>query len=255
MLRLAANAHKHSKRYLLYYSMLFLKSKAFSCRTGGLYDNICKKGELSLRTILLHGLGQTPESWRLLSEKFGAACPDLAAYLAGCEPTYDTLYRAFCAFACQSEEPLLLCGLSLGGILALQYAAEHPERVTGLILIAAPDRMPKGLLTLQDIIFRFMPEKAFAATGFCKRDFRSLTSSMRKLDFGGQLRKITCPTLVLCGERDKANQKSCRRLAESLPNAQFESVPGAGHEVNVDAGDWLADRMDRWLKQQGESLH
>ncbi len=42
------------------------------------------------------------------------------------------------------------------------------------------------------------------------------------------------PTLVLCGERDRINLKLSRRLAEGLPDARFEVVPGAGHVANLD---------------------
>jgi pimeloyl-ACP methyl ester carboxylesterase len=42
------------------------------------------------------------------------------------------------------------------------------------------------------------------------------------------------PTLVLCGERDRINMKLSRELAERLPHACFEVVPGAGHVANLD---------------------
>ncbi|MFR5555446.1 MAG: alpha/beta fold hydrolase [Coprococcus sp.] len=38
-----------------------------------------------------------------------------------------------------------LCGLSLGGILALQYALEHPQKVASVVLIGTQYTMPKRL--------------------------------------------------------------------------------------------------------------
>ena len=48
---------------------------------------------------------------------------------------YDTLYRTLETYCEQFEEPLNICGLSLGGILAMQYAIEHPEKMNSLVLI------------------------------------------------------------------------------------------------------------------------
>ena len=42
-----------------------------------------------------------------------------------------------------------MCGLSLGGILALQYAIEHPEHIHALALIGTQYTMPKTLLRIQ----------------------------------------------------------------------------------------------------------
>jgi 3-oxoadipate enol-lactonase len=46
--------------------------------------------------------------------------------------------------------------------------------------------------------------------------------------------RITAPTVVACGERDSANLPLSRALAERLPNARLELVPGAGHVANLD---------------------
>ena len=45
---------------------------------------------------------------------------------------------------------------------------------------------------------------------------------------------VLAPTLVLCGERDKANLPLTRSLADALPNATLELVPDAGHVANLD---------------------
>ena len=79
--------------------------------------------------LLVHGLGQTPEAWeetRRLLPFSDVHCPDLVQLLDGAPAEYSTLYQAFAAYCDALPQPLHLCGLSLGGVLALQYAAEHP---------------------------------------------------------------------------------------------------------------------------------
>ena len=64
---------------------------------------------------------------------------------------------------------------------------------------------------------------------------------MMKLDFSDSLSKITCPTLVICGEKDFANRKAAGKLADILTNAEMREIAGAGHEVNVDAPEALSE--------------
>ena len=42
----------------------------------------------------------------------------------------------------ESLTDICLCGLSLGGVLALNYAIEHPEKIKGMVLIATQYKMP-----------------------------------------------------------------------------------------------------------------
>lgn len=200
--------------------------------------------------IFLHGLGQRTESWR---ETFAALpekgeTPDLYSFLPEGRATYQDLYNGFCAYCEGKTPPLALCGLSLGAVLALHYTLDHPERVGALVLIAPQYQMPKGLLKVQNILFRFMPDGTFEEMGLSKRNMISLTSSMMELNFTLQLGKIKCPTLVLCGERDKANTKAAQTLAHLIPNARFQTVPGAGHEVNRDAPEVLGKVWTEFIK-------
>lgn len=199
-----------------------------------------------MNLLLLHGLGQGPGSWDgvldALGPDPGAACPDLFG-LCGGAPDYPALYAALEDYAGALPEPVLLCGLSLGAVLALDYAIRRPERVAGLVLVAPQYKMPRALLRLQNAVFRMMPERAFAQTGLGKRDILLLTASMMDLDLRNGLARVDCPALILVGERDSANRKAARKLAGLLPRATVREVPGAGHEVNVDAPRELAEAL------------
>lgn len=203
-----------------------------------------------MKYLYLHGLGQTPDSWnKVLKELHSpetALCPNLAKLMPDGNADYSSLYTAFSNLCNIINDELVLCGLSLGSVLALNYAIDHPERVKALVLIAPQYKMPRTLLKLQNLLFHFMPKSAFAQTGFQKTDFIRLCHSMAELDFSRSLRKVTCPILILCGEHDRANQKAARMLACLLKNAQFQLVPGAGHEVNVDAPERLAKILKMW---------
>ena len=213
-----------------------------------------------MKYIFLHGLGQTAQSWqeviRQLNPEWDVLCTDLAEWLLGKEACYRTLYQKLEEYCGQLEESLCLCGLSLGGILALDFAANHPDRVCRLVLMGTPYKMPRKLLKLQDVLFHFMPERAFLDIGFEKKAFIGLCRSMAALDFEKRLNRIAARTLVLCGKKDFANKAACVKLAETLPDAGLVWIPDAGHEVNRDNPVFLGKELRRFLESgQPSFLH
>lgn len=206
-----------------------------------------------MQRIFIHGLGQSPKAWDrtifMLKQDMPVACPDLQGLLFNKTHTYENLYHAFCEYCEEFPEPLSLCGLSLGAILALHYTIDHPSRVQELVLICAQYKMPRLLLKLQVVIYKMMKEATFLQEGFDKRDYIELTDSMRLLDFSESLKNVSCKTLVLCGEKDNANKKAARELAAHLSVAELQMVAGAGHEVNVDAPETLAGILDKYYEK------
>lgn len=206
-----------------------------------------------MRQIYLHGLGQTPDSWGKTIARLGTAgcslCPDLAELVRGQEAVYPNLYAAFSRICDESDEKLDLCGLSLGGVLALDYAVRHPEKVRSLVLIGAQYKMPERLLKLQNALFRLMPGSMFQQTGFGRAEFLRLCGSMIKLDFSGSLQQVSCPALIICGEKDSANKKAAAELAGALKDARLQMIRGCGHEVNVEAPERLAEVLQGFYNQ------
>ena len=185
-----------------------------------------------MKTILLHGLGQTAQDWDGVLHRLSpsiAECPELFGEVGEDRPelSYGRLLSDLEKRYAGTEEPLLLCGLSLGAVLAIDFAVRHNDKVASLVLIGAQYKMPGLLIDLQNLIFRCMPGKAFS-------------HSMRTLDFTGQLSGITCPVTILCGEKDCANLRASRKLCGMLAQPKLRIVPGAGHELNKCAPDEIA---------------
>lgn len=202
----------------------------------------------------IHGLGQIPSSWdkvtNYLSNDIHIYRPCLSTIIGDRQITYENLYEAFENECKRVEMPLYLCGISLGAVLALQYAINNPQKVKSLMLIAPQYKMPKLLLSIQNIVFRVLPQKAFQETGFSKREIITLSTSMKKIDFTTALSKIICPCYIICGQKDKANQKAARLLADNISNAILSFVENAGHEVNIDAPAKLADLIkEAWFNE------
>lgn len=198
-----------------------------------------------MRNILVHGLGQNSSSWDKVCElvEFDCCCSNLAELTENETANYFKLYEGFVKYCGDFSEKLNICGLSLGGILALNYAVDFPDRVNSLVLVGTQYRMPKALLKLQNVIFRFMPGSAFGETGFGKNDFISLSRSMMKLDFSANLEKLSCRVAAVIGEKDKPNRKAAVEMAEKIRSCELKVISGSGHEVNVDSPHELADLL------------
>lgn len=192
-----------------------------------------------MKYLYLHGLGQKPDSWnRAIKEtkvSGSSISLSLAEMLEGKDITYKELYSAFSEVCDKEDEEIVLCGLSLGAVLALNYAIDHPDKIKALVLIAAQYKMPEKLLKFQNVLFRLMPNSMFKQTGFTKADVISLCDTMAELDFTESLHNVSCPVLIVCGENDNANKKASKELACYLSKSSFYELLKTGHEVNIEA--------------------
>lgn len=176
-------------------------------------------------------------------------CPNLFDLLDKDSYNYETLYRNFEAEIHQYKDIVNLCGLSLGGILALDYAKRCPDRINSLILIGVPYKIPKLLFNLQILAFKFMPKSSFKKLGLTKDAFISLLESMKDLKIDTNMEKINCKTLIICGEKDKFNRGSSKLFHEKMENSELRIIRKAGHEVNIDSPENLAQMiLDFWKR-------
>ena len=87
---------------------------------------------------------------------------------------------------------------------------------------------------------------AFNKIGFKKADVISLCDTMAELDFSNSLHKMSCPVLIVCGEKDNANKKTAKELCHYLNNSNFHELMKTGHEVNIEAPEELAIVLQRF---------
>lgn len=205
------------------------------------------------KQILVHGSGHKADSWKdtisHLNHKENILCPELSNLLKGEKASYPNLCAAFAEYCDQVCGPIHLCGLSLGGVLALNYTLEHPEQVKSLVLIGTPHRIPKAAFALQNVVFRFLPQSMFASMAFDKQDTFALGNSMKSLDFSHRVGEIQCPTLILCGEKDTANLKSAHFLSQHIQGAELQVLERAGHVVNEDSPETLAAQLNDFYER------
>ena len=161
------------------------------------------------------------------------------------------------------ENPLHVMGISMGGMIAQQFALKYPERVKTIVLLATAAHLnPQSLideyrhfkedLTLEeafkerlklmfskDFIKKVELDESLAETLKNKlllenpprmQDYINRGAAIAEHDTRDSLHKITQPTLILTGSEDKIIPfKESELLHEKIPNSRLEIVEGYGH--------------------------
>lgn len=232
----------------------------------------------SLETVVLfHGLGANSNSWLLQTPAlhtagFRTIAPDAPGFGQSTDPGGHT---SIARFAGPLErlvehlelERLNLVGISMGGVLALQIALDHPQWVSRLVLVntfahlnvTRPRLLPYyvlrfilvhtlGLPTQAKAVAKRIfpyPEQEILRQGLIEqviqadpRAYRAAMRALARFDVRSRLGEIHCPTLVVSGDRDTTVPVETQRyLAQNIAHARHSVIPEAGHGVTVEKPD------------------
>lgn len=206
-----------------------------------------------MKKILIHGSGHKETSWNemisYMASKEEIMCPNLSSILEGKEASYENLYSSFVKYCNQIDGKIHLCGISLGGILALNYALDFPQKIKSLVLIGTPHKIPKVMFAFQNLVFRFLPKSVFETMAFDKKGTFALGNTMKNLDFNGKVSNVQCPTLILCGQKDSANIKSANYLSQNIKDAELKIIENTGHVVNEENPKVLAKILNEFYME------
>ena len=174
---------------------------------------------------------------------------------------------------------LILCGASMGGMLAMEVVRQAPQRIKALALLGTNARpetdamrslreaaiamfeqgRAKAVLTA-NLPMAFHPSRAndtallqtyldFVLNAGVTQLIRQNRALMARPDARLHLGAVNCPTLVLCGDGDRLTPPECsREIVALIKGAEFTLVPQCGHmltmerpvEVNAALLAWLA---------------
>jgi 3-oxoadipate enol-lactonase len=217
--------------------------------------------------VFLHGVGSSSHTWEGQLARFssGHLCvaPDMRGY-AGSRTRADTIsMRGFAADVAAlidhlAAGPADVCGLSMGGIVALNLwrdspslvrslvladtwanhpagAAVHPERMAAIDAGSTPElartRMP-GVYApgaAPELVERGVA--AFAALD--KAAYRAASDDLWTQDLRQVAKTVTVPALVIVGEHDTTTPPPLsEELAALIPGSRLVVIPGAAHLTN-----------------------
>ena len=207
-----------------------------------------------------------------LEDRFHVIAPDLSGFaksassgpftLAGAAADVTELIRE------HHGSSTHICGLSLGAMVALEIAVNHPASVNKLVVSGAQVRPHRALVVGQTLVMGLVPSGRLISsmatsipggrselTSAAREDLsqtgkRGLVVAMKqcgRADFRSTMSKIQSPTLVLCGSRDRINIGASRLLATAVPNATLKIIPNVGHVWNLESPDLFNRTLDEFL--------
>jgi len=230
--------------------------------------------------VLVHGLGGRSQDWlalipALLHGGYSVYAPDLLGYGRSARPDVDysialeeDVVRQF--IDSQNLQHADLAGWSMGGWIALKFAADHPERVHSLVLldsagmkfdaVNAPLLRPKTEADLQRMMQVLTPHPphipSFYARDFL-RDFaredwiidRALKSMYAGKDLmDGKLADVKLPVLLVWGKQDVLTPPSlAEQMHQAMPQSRLELLDGCGHLAPVECSDRVGKDMIEFL--------
>jgi pimeloyl-ACP methyl ester carboxylesterase len=240
--------------------------------------------------VLLHGITGHARVWDHLATRLLPGHRVLALDQRGhgdSDPAPDDDYRVgtmaddVAAFAASLRlTRFALIGHSMGGRIAIKYAADHVARLQRLVIIdIGPEIALAGLQRVRDMMAQ-SPERIESeewAVEYIRRAnplqdigmlrervrhglkrlsdgeltwkyARGLRDMMREgrrdtVDLWEPLPRISCPTLVMRGaESDILSADVAKKMTERLPDGRLVEIEGAGHTVP-------ADRPEEFVRQ------
>lgn len=204
------------------------------------------------KLVILHGLGQNEDDWKNVVEHIdinSQIIPLFTSINENSDVTIETIYPKISKKLDAITEPYYLCGLSLGGLLALIYTCYSSNSyLKGIIISGAIYKpIPKIITLFQSLLFTILPKKNFETVGLSKKQMIQLTSSIN-IDLTESLKRISLPSLILCGEKDTVNLKYAKQIHSLIPKSDLSIVPNGKHELNKDSYLELSQAINYFIK-------
>jgi pimeloyl-[acyl-carrier protein] methyl ester esterase len=238
--------------------------------------------------LLIHGWGMHGGIWGNMVEQLAqhcrVVCVDLPGHGASApldEFDLDQLVRTLSG---QFDEPLAVCGWSLGGQVAMRWAVLQPQQVSKLVLLASTPCFvqradwPHAIAaeTLQGFAAALLDNYAQTLRRFLalqvrgSDDERELLASLRTrlfsrgepdlaalrggleilraTDLRATLPQLQQPALVIAGERDMLTPLAASQYTvQALPRARLVKVAGAAHAPFLSHPELVVEQMVEFL--------
>lgn len=248
------------------------------------------------RWVLLRGLVRESAHWDDFPQRFAAGVPGAQCYsvdFPGTGVHWQTLSpfsvagimeaaRAE-ALACSqalSSAPLFLLSVSLGAMVAIEWARRHPAELAGIVLIntslgglspphhrlnwrVLPDmlrmalerdvaRREEQILRLTSNAASISPELIAARVDAYRRHPVSGRTLLRQLwaasRFRPRLEKLPVPVLLLSGQGDRMVSPGCTDALARVWQLEPLRHPTAGHDLPLDEPEWTIEVTREWLR-------
>lgn len=242
--------------------------------------------------ILLNGLAEQAESWfknrRYWNRYFDVYAPNIIVYqgehlhrrIEQKQPiTVDFLVEELHEFLSRfvQRPPYHLVASSLGGKVAVEFAARHPNLVNRIVLLCPSGMGDEEQLPVMEGVRRndwhALVRSVFHKPRFVDRDlvrYYKTSVENRKWKTGmlrtirgtlehtvrDRLKDVAAPTLLVSGEEDRiCCPKTAEDAARELPNGFFLPIPNCGHAPQIEKHWYINRLVVHFLGSRNPSAH
>lgn len=242
--------------------------------------------------LLIHGITNFHQSWSaqidsLVQQGYRVIAPDLPGHGASAPLHKKMTVEAFAAtmaalLDAKGIAAAHLCGVSLGGMVAMTFALRFPDRVKRLVVADTAARFDSDLhqkmlagwqtdflaengpLNRLKKTWPILVNESFRSSAQGDATFAEWMTNAKKAsgssyayvcnglaeyNIENALDCITQPTLVLAGSDDRMLPPAENQaIAAKIPGAIFEIIDGGSHLPNVDSADAFNAALHRFLK-------
>ena len=232
--------------------------------------------------LLLHGLFGALSNWDDMIPEAKKFCNPIALQfpiLTGHRS--EVKVKALAAYAeylirQRDLGPVILCGNSLGGHVAMRICLAAPELVDCLVLSGTSglyehsvDALPvrPSAQYLREHMGRVFHNQDFVTDERINEVLEILSKRMNHLNLIHAARsakrdnlinllgEIKVPTLLLWGEDDQVTTMEVAKAFNThIPNSELITIKNCGHAPMIEHPKWFADQMGRFLKEQAKSF-
>ncbi len=229
------------------------------------------------QVVFLPGLASDAVMWQ---SQLAALGPNHRAHVTDVHTRCDSIEAMAATLLDEHPGELILCGASMGGIIAMQAAHQAPARMRGLALLGSSARpesaelrvLREAAITLfaqgraaevlrANVPLAFHPSHgANQALVQSYMDFvlkagpdqliRQNRAIMARPDARQYLPSLRCPALVVCGQADQLTPPECsREIAALLPQASLHLLDQCGHMLTMEQPERVNELLLQWLAQ------
>lgn len=243
-----------------------------------------EQGSGGVPLVFLHGVGSDRSAWTPQLAHFGTTRRTIAVDYPGygesdpARPSDEVSHDRFAAAIIAALDALEIgqahiCGLSLGGVVAIALAALAPRRVASLVIadsfLVHPDgsaiversmaasvdmaalaraRVPMLLGAAADPSLVAELEQVMARIE--PAAFRLASRAVWVADQRERAPAIAVPTLVICGTEDRVTPPTLSKaVASAIDGAQLVMIEASGHLPNLEQAALFNRALDRFLSE------
>jgi pimeloyl-ACP methyl ester carboxylesterase len=204
----------------------------------------------------VHGLGGEGRTWRdqvpALTAHFRVLTLDLRGHGDSEAPdsayTFEELAQDLAGVLDHlSVERCHLLGHSFGGVVAARFALDYPDRITKLVVAgsasecnqAAAQAFEARAVTVerQGLASVLTDKNRTSERAFVRCSRTAAGLFQRPLT--PELARISCPTLVLAGERDPMGAGGPVIMHRAMPGSRLVLAPERGHYLHREDPEWF----------------